>query len=222
MSVHKRKASESEACAAKKVRHDEINFNSKSSSPNGYRRLSNLFDAEFDYMRARFPQPEMQALFDKLKGCDEQTFMEWLKLLQPGKKWTEKKERYWFYDDEPIRGILAQMIGSCVRTTPTATKRRRILCKKLGLTSIEVNPELTDDGKKDLMLACLRMKYTRPEYRTLLLSTGDAILHEMPLRGKPNAWSFRNGEGGDWLGQLLMQVRDEIRANVAGETKLRM
>ena len=73
--------------------------------------------------------------------------MEWLKLLQPGKKWTEKKERYWFYDAEPIRGILAQMIGSCVRTTASAIKRRRILCKKLGLTSIEVNPELTDDGE---------------------------------------------------------------------------
>tara|TARA_A100001015_G_scaffold320930_1_gene449206 strand:- start:2048 stop:2716 length:669 start_codon:yes stop_codon:yes gene_type:complete len=220
--MHKRKGSGGEKSEIKKVRLDEINFNSKISTPNGYRKLSNLFDAEFDYMRARFPQAEMQALFDELKVCDEQTFMRWLKLLQPGKKWTEKKERYWFFEGEPIRGILAQMIGSCVRTTASASKRQRILCKKLGIESIEVNPELTDDGKKDLMLTCLRMKYARPEYRTLLLSTGDAILHEIPLRGKPNVWSFRNGEGGNWLGQLLMQVRREIRAGAAGETKVQL
>jgi predicted NAD-dependent protein-ADP-ribosyltransferase YbiA (DUF1768 family) len=136
--------------------------------------------------------------------------------LQPRKKWTDAKKGYWFFEGEPIRGILAQMIGSCVRRkdgklTQTANERQNILCNELGLESIQVADELDEDGKKNLMRECLVRKYNVPEYRELLLSTGDAILHEVPLRGRPNAWSYRaNRGGGDWLGKLLMEIRDNI------------
>ena len=94
-------------------------------------------------MRNRFKQSKVRALFDLLENCDECTFLKWLKKLQPSKTWTEKKERYWFLDDEPIRGILAQMLGTMVRNTDVALKRRRIVAKELGLKSIKINDELT-------------------------------------------------------------------------------
>ena len=54
-------------------------------------------------------------------------------------------------------------------------------------------------------------------YRNVLLSTGDAILHEKPLRGKGagNNWTHKkvNGVeyGHDWLGQMLMWIRADLR-----------
>lgn len=179
-------------------------------------KLSNLFGgSEFDYMAARFAQPEVLGLFDELECCDAQTFLEWLKKLQPGKKWTPDKEMYWFCDGEPIRGILAQMLGTMVRNTPTALKRRKIVAEALGLASIEIREELSAEEKKRWMEACLDHKFADPEFKSILLATGDAVLHEKPMRGRPNAWSYKWHEdpeqrGGDWLGQLLMKIRDGL------------
>jgi len=164
-------------------------------------------------MRNRFKQSKVRALFDLLENCDECTFLKWLKKLQPSKTWTEKKERYWFLDDEPIRGILAQMLGTMVRNTDVALKRRRIVAKELGLKSIKINDELTPAIKKKLMMKCLRNKFRDNRYRKILDATSGVKIHERPLRGNPNSWSYKphadpSKRGGDWLGQLLMTVRD--------------
>ena len=190
-----------------------IVFNSKTYK-NGFQGLSNLMGgAEFDYMGARFPQQAMKALFESLKNCDRETFLEWLQILQPGKKWTRAKLAFWFTPEgEPIRGILAQLLGSMVRRkadelTPTSKRRQKAVREKLGLAAIEVAVELPDDDKKALMKECLLKKYSDEPYRSLLLSTGSAELHEKPIRGGGNSWT---SPGGDWLGQLLMEVRADL------------
>lgn len=198
---------------------DPVFFNSKSFK-NGFQGLSNLMGgSEFDYMSARFPQQAMKDLFDSLRSCDRETFLKWLQLLQPGKKWTPAKLNYWFTPDgEPIRGILAQLLGSMVRRKDgklTSTSKRRqkavreeLVRQKIVLVTIEVLPELADDDKKAFMKECLRKKYSMEPYRSLLLSTGSRELHERPLRGGGNSWTW---PGGDWLGKLLMELRDDIK-----------
>lgn len=210
---------------------EEIYFNSKSTEyiklADGTMapicKLSNLFGgAEFEYMASRFTQHQVTGLFDMLENCDRETFIRWLKKLQPGKEWNPAKETHWFHkrgphphDWEPIRGILAQLLGTMVRNTQTAKTRRRVVAKELGLESIIFEEELTPEDKQAWMKVCLDHKYIPgSEFRDILLATGDAVLHERPMRGKPNAWSYKEGKGGgDWLGQLLMQLRAEIRVN---------
>jgi len=101
---------------------------------------------------------------------------------------------------------------------PTAEKRRKAAMARLDIPSVKVNPELSDDEKKAWMRVCLQHKFADPHFRDLLLSTGDAILHEIPLRGNGanNNWTYKVGKDGqaygkDWLGQLLMEIRDELR-----------
>lgn len=197
---------------------DSIYFNSKTFK-NGFQGLSNLMGGtEFDYMSGRFPQQVMKDLFVRLKRCDRKIFLEWLQLLQPGKKWTHRKLffKYWFTPDgEPIRGILAHLLGSMVRRksgklTPTSKRRQKAVCEKLGIDAIEVVPEFSDGDKKAFMKECLRKKYESGVYSSLLLSTEQLPLHEKPIRGNGNSWT---SPGGDWLGQLLMDVRAELRSS---------
>jgi hypothetical protein len=66
--------------------------------------------------------------------------------------------------------------------------------------------------KTDVMLSLIRIKFTKhPNLGAMLLDTGDASL----LEG--NSWNdrvwgvdVRTGEGENRLGQILMQVRDEL------------
>ena len=191
----------------------DIHFNSKTFK-NGFQGLSNLMGgAEFDYMGARFPHQAMKDLFTELKNCERETFLEWLQILQPGKKWTEKKLAYWFTPDgEPIRGILAQLLGSMVRRkadklTGTSKRRQKVVREKLGLAAIDVLPELSADDKRRFMKECLRKKYSLEPYRSLLLSTDSRELHEKPIRGSGNSWTL---PGGDWLGQIAGHLLVEI------------
>ena len=83
--------------------------------------------------------------------------------------------------------------------------------KELDLDDLEVKPNTKDSEKKELMLKLLRKKCSKKEYKDELLRTGNMVLHEKPLRGGADNWTYKNGEGGDWLGKLLMKVREEIR-----------
>ena len=53
----------------------------------------------------------------------------------------------------------------------------------------------------------MRKKYSIEPYRSLLLNTGSRELHEKPIRGSGNNWTL---PGSDWLGLLLMEIREEI------------
>ena len=67
--------------------------------------------------------------------------------------------------------------------------------------------------KIDVMTDLVRQKFTRhPELKKQLLDTGDAELEE------GNTWrdtfwgvNVKTGEGKNWLGKILMQVRRELR-----------
>ena len=205
---------------------DTINFNSTRSSPPGFSELSNFYGGvEYEYMAQRFNQSEITDLFDHLEVCDNQEFWQWLQILNPKgtkkKPVTQKQMDFWFTEGgiehgKPIRGIAAQLLGAMVR--PAAEKRRERVKKKLGLTNIEINNELKDIEKRRWMKVCLEHKYADPYFRDLLLRTGDAVLHEIPLRGNGarNNWTHKVGRDGnvygrDWLGQLLMEIRTELQ-----------
>ena len=83
--------------------------------------------------------------------------------------------------------------------------------KTLGRTrSIAIRPDW-DDVKDSIMLGALRRKFASSELRELLLATGDrALIEASPF---DHYWGCgRSGRGKNRLGQLLMQVRAELRA----------
>lgn len=68
-----------------------------------------------------------------------------------------------------------------------------------------------DSMRVDVMRELLRAKFSDPELQGLLLDTGNRPL----LEG--NTWNdrfwgvcLRTGRGQNWLGRLLMEVRDEL------------
>ena len=130
---------------------------------------------------------------------------------------TDRQKQYWFNNGKPIHGILAKLIGSIVIDRPEQNKRKKIISEYLQKKykdfdgKIIYKDEIKDNEKKELMLKCLRLKYSQKKYADLLLKTEDAILHEIPLRGGINNWTYKNGEGGDWLGQLLILIREELQ-----------
>jgi predicted NAD-dependent protein-ADP-ribosyltransferase YbiA (DUF1768 family) len=58
------------------------------------------------------------------------------------------------------------------------------------------------------------VKFAKPFFREILLSTGDRVLHERPLRGKGNDWTY---PGEDKLGKMLLKLRAEIRMTIIKE-----
>ncbi len=61
-----------------------------------------------------------------------------------------------------------------------------------------------------VMLELNRQKFKHPELAAQLLATGDAELIEGNTWGD-KYWGVCGGEGQNWLGKILMCVRDEIR-----------
>ena len=73
--------------------------------------------------------------------------------------------------------------------------------------------KLRDDWeqvKVEVMLDLQRQKYAVPYLREKLLATGDAELVEGNTWGD-RFWGVCGDTGLNWLGRLLMQVRDEVR-----------
>lgn len=77
--------------------------------------------------------------------------------------------------------------------------------------------KLREDWEKKkigIMYELLTEKFRNPELREKLLATGDAVLVEGNRHGD-RFWGQVNGEGENWLGKLLMDVRDKIREEEA-------
>jgi hypothetical protein len=193
----------------------EIYFNSKSRE---FWKLSNFYGGvEKEFMKDRFLDKKVRNWMDGIEKYNKDKFIHCLKLLQPEKKkWTPGKLKYWIRNDEEegeilIKGILYKLIGTSVKDTAVGKRRRKIIMKELDLDDLEVKPNTKDSEKKELMLKLLRKKFSKKEYKDELLRTGTMVLHEKPLRGGTDNWTYKNGEGGDWLGKILMKVREEIR-----------
>lgn len=67
-----------------------------------------------------------------------------------------------------------------------------------------------EEIKIEVMFNLNRQKYRNPELCTLLLSTGDASLIEGNHWGD-TFWGVCNGVGKNYLGKILMSIRDEVR-----------
>ena len=85
-----------------------------------------------------------------------------------------------------------------------------------GKRGIKLSPaELTEweDSKRVLvMLEGLRRKFAHPELARKLEETGHAVLVEKLPRFADKFWSVQKNGGRNVLGQLLMQVRAEVRS----------
>ena len=183
----------------------DVSFNSKTK--NKYHELSNFYGGvEGCYMKKRFGAKEVHDLIDRFETCSKDEFIDYLKKLQPSKKnWTPLKLKYWLKDDKPIRGILAQLVGE-VSDKP----RMAVLKEILNIDDLQILPEASEDEKRIQMKECLVTKYNQAKYKALLLKTGIKPIHESPLRGGPNLWTYKDDKGGDLLGKLLMEVRAEL------------
>jgi len=82
------------------------------------------------------------------------------------------------------------------------------LAKKLGRNIIMRSD--FEYKKKDIMLQLLRNKFSDENLARRLLATGDQELVE-GNSWYDVFWGKCNGEGTNWLGILLMEVRDELK-----------
>lgn len=80
--------------------------------------------------------------------------------------------------------------------------------KRVGRTLVV--RENWEQIKRPIMLDVLRLKFNLPDLRRKLLATGDVLLVEGNTWGD-RYWGVCNGVGENWLGRLLMQVREECR-----------
>lgn len=84
--------------------------------------------------------------------------------------------------------------------------------KRLG-SKVKLRKEWNCEKIK-IMAGLLWQKFSYKYYQDLLLSTGDAILIEENTWGDI-FWGFCNGIGENWLGELLMEIRKEIRSKLS-------
>jgi hypothetical protein len=80
--------------------------------------------------------------------------------------------------------------------------------KRLG-NGITLRPDW-EEVKIDVMLSLLRQKFAQEPLKQMLLETGDAYLEETNSWGDI-FWGVYNEMGQNWLGKLLMQVREELQ-----------
>lgn len=79
--------------------------------------------------------------------------------------------------------------------------------KSLG-QKVKLRPDW-ESFKIPVMNQCLKAKFALPDLKKLLLSTGDAYLEETNT-WKDRYWGVCDGEGQNWLGRLIMSIRDDI------------
>ena len=100
--------------------------------------------------------------------------------------------------------------------TMDMAQRRRIAALPTPAQAKQAGEALTyrpdwPQVKYQVMLDCVRDKFTRnPDLRAKLLATGDAYLEEGNTWGD-RIWGVYQGQGTNWLGKILMQVRGELR-----------
>lgn len=85
------------------------------------------------------------------------------------------------------------------------------LAKRYGREHI-VLPKDWEERKYDIMLEVVRKKFQQNgDFKRLLLDTGESMLIETNSWGD-TYWGVCDGIGYNYLGDILMRVRDEIRA----------
>lgn len=157
----------------------------------------------FDFLEAEDPDPGPEPVLFGQKG-DPAEFKCFSNFWQAsfvldGETWPDT-EHYYMAQKNPDDIVYQQQI----RAASTAWE-----AKKLG-RACELR-DGWDDIKYDIMFKAVRAKFEQNQtLRTVLLSTGERPIHE----NRPDPWwgGGPNYKGGrDWLGQILMDVRDLLR-----------
>jgi len=92
-----------------------------------------------------------------------------------------------------------------------------MIAKKLGKAILL--PENWSMVKVDLMRKLVKLKFENPILREMLLSTSDLELTQENM-WNDKFWGVCKGVGENWLGKILMEVRDEIRAEKLADVVL--
>ena len=227
---------------------DAIALNSKSKEEDGYWCFSNFHGAmgvpcaEMEYQASKWERGLMRRPFRIMwERCSERDaageyseFQRCLAGLQPSKKWTPAKKRFWFREGRPILGILFKLAQGAVKDGREGNRRLEFLlqqdpatCESLGVAAVGRIPthrleavrkeylrgQMEEDEKLQVMVECMWARFTRDApARELLLSTGSRFIYERPLRGEAGLWTLRlePRQGKNLFGRALMCVRDML------------
>ncbi len=131
------------------------------------------------------------------------------------------------YQSAKVEHLGGPLLAATIKATKDPRDAKRLggkgecakqMAKELGMSIKAVTARncvlMATFEARAIMLKLLRIKFADPKMRDMLLSTGDKQLHEVG-RGRKNPW-IRSGK--DWLGQLLMQVREEINNTLKEES----
>ena len=105
--------------------------------------------------------------------------------------------------------FLDEDIQQKIRNLPTANA-----AKKAGRQK-GIRPDW-DTVKVDIMRGLLREKFSQEPEKQVLLSTGERELVEGNWWGD-TFWGVCEGKGENWLGRLLMEVRNDLRNGTTWE-----
>jgi len=153
-----------------------------------WKEFSNFFPSPITYDGRQYPTVEH--LFQAMKFMD-----------------TANGRQY----AEAIRRVATPADAKALGRQRSSTARLRNIIDMYP--GVRLRPDW-EEQKDRIMMDCLRLKFQIPTLRVVLLSTGDATLVEHTA--KDSYWADGgNGRGLNRLGQLLMQLRGEIRATVA-------
>ncbi len=205
-----------------------------------FQKLSNAFGPVYWLsMQKLFKKKSIVFMFlknglDKYEeGFDAREFVELLTKFKPKMKKIPMQ-----YDGEVPSGIIASLTSSILENGNTG----KVIMEHLTETSMSrkeyeyaakrVASNASKEERNKALYVSMRRKFEIPEYRDLLLSTGDAVLHEATSATSrstefpvddftylaPNAYQklvVYDGKeawrGGDLTGKYLMQIRDELR-----------
>jgi ribA/ribD-fused uncharacterized protein len=117
-----------------------------------------------------------------------------------------------FYDERHYKSV--EHAYQAAKMTSEPSRRKVANAESAGNSktiarSLPMRPDW-EDVKISIMLALLRIKFKNPSLREKLNETDDMELIE-GNHWNDTFWGVCNGVGENWLGKLLMQVRDENR-----------
>ena len=86
-----------------------------------------------------------------------------------------------------------------------------VKAKRLG-RNIKLRQSWDEVTKVECMELCLRAKFMVPDFRDLLLNTGNSKLTEVNSWGD-TYWGVYNNHGKNMLGRIIMNIRDSMMAH---------